>query len=66
MAGEAQLAQATTGDPFLDPIIKDLVAKLKERFGYAGLAIGPGKAMINTSDEESGIDYIIKFEATKS
>jgi hypothetical protein len=56
---------ATTGEPHMDALVFSIVDVLQKTCGFAGLAIGPGTAMINTTNPETGSDYIIKFDIKK-
>jgi hypothetical protein len=54
--------KATTGDVHMDALVFSIVDVLQKTCGYAGLAIGPGTAMINTTNPVTKSDYIIKFD----
>lgn len=56
---------ATTGEVELDALVFSIVDVLKQHCGFAGLAIGPGHAMINTTNPRTKSDYLIKFEIKK-
>ena len=56
---------ATTGEVELDALVFSVVDVLNQHCGFAGLAISPGYAMINTTNPRTKSDYLIKFEIKK-